>query len=221
MWVWSTHRGAKAVAFSEKSSKPIGLFDAVDDRYSLKRPLSQSSFSTIVVDYPVGLKAALTRERSAECEIDALYQPKVVHSIGKDNITHGILPGITVTPAPPPLHIPPDTYAAGLSPVLSPRTSASKERNTTPTPSTKLPRLVIVDSSFTVSLHDELEIREGETLRLLEEYEDDWCLVERLDPESAKRGVVPRFCVVDKPNVVTSKKSRRIRPSRQQPRLDP
>ncbi|KAF8582294.1 hypothetical protein K439DRAFT_1306905, partial [Ramaria rubella] len=60
---------------------------------------------------------------------------------------------------------------------------------------------VVVESTFTVTLHDELQIREGEILRLLEEYEDEWCLVQRVGSNLLEKGVVPRFCVIDKPDV--------------------
>jgi hypothetical protein len=189
------------------------LFDAVDEEYGVKRTLSQSSSDTLVVVPPTGPKAAMTRERSpVEFKINLAYQPKVVYSASQDGKNHGILaPGITVTPAPPSLQItPPPADVVVPTPALSPRTAASKARGTTPAPSAKLPRLVIVESTFTATLHDELEIREGETLRLLEEYEDEWCLVQRVGRKDAEKGVVPRFCVIDKPDVVPVRKSRHI-----------
>ncbi|KAF8516756.1 hypothetical protein JB92DRAFT_2715080 [Gautieria morchelliformis] len=63
--------------------------------------------------------------------------------------------------------------------------------------------MVVVESTFTRSLHDELEVHEGETLQLLEEYEDEWCLVRRVGPKAAEQGVIPRFCVVDPPQTTT------------------
>lgn len=62
-----------------------------------------------------------------------------------------------------------------------------------------LPRLVVVACTFVPSLPDELAIRPGEPLRMLEEYEDEWCLVQRVGKVDAERGVVPRFCVQDVP----------------------
>ncbi len=61
-----------------------------------------------------------------------------------------------------------------------------------------LPRLMIVASTFVPSLADELPIRAGEVLRMLEEYEDEWCLVQRVGKVDAERGVVPRFCLKDR-----------------------
>jgi hypothetical protein len=58
-----------------------------------------------------------------------------------------------------------------------------------------LPRLVRVQDIFTPSLDDELTIEMDEILKLLEEYQDGWCLVER--SRNGERGVIPRFCVKD------------------------
>lgn len=57
-----------------------------------------------------------------------------------------------------------------------------------------LPRVMIVQSTFKPSLTDELLVRVGEKLKMLEEYEDEWCLVQRIGGDMQK-GVVPRFCL--------------------------
>ncbi|TFK54627.1 hypothetical protein OE88DRAFT_935287 [Heliocybe sulcata] len=67
---------------------------------------------------------------------------------------------------------------------------------------TKLPRLMTVVTTFQPSMDDELSIQNGETLRLLEEYEDEWCLVQRVGRYDAEKGVIPRFCLVERPVVV-------------------
>lgn len=51
-------------------------------------------------------------------------------------------------------------------------------------------------------MDDELYISVGETVRLLEEYEDDWCLVQRVGRIDAAKGMVPRFCLSERPEVV-------------------
>lgn len=155
----------------------------------------------------------MTRERTAaEVKVNLRYQPKVIYAGPEENTIlvskhlAGKPPGITLTP-PPGLQIsPPPVYVAVPAPALSPRTGASKAPRTSvlsnaskPTNGSKLPRTVVVESTFTPSLHDELAIQEGETLRLLEEYEDEWCLVQRMGPNTTERGVVPRFCIVDNP----------------------
>jgi len=64
-----------------------------------------------------------------------------------------------------------------------------------------LPRLMLVSTSFKPIRDDELAVRAGETLRLLKEFEDEWCLVQRVGRPDAEKGVVPRFCLVDRPRV--------------------
>ncbi|PCH41741.1 hypothetical protein WOLCODRAFT_101154 [Wolfiporia cocos MD-104 SS10] len=60
-----------------------------------------------------------------------------------------------------------------------------------------LPRTMAVEGTFKPSLADELPIRVGERLVLLEEYEDEWCLVQRGAGADAQKGVVPRFCLAE------------------------
>ncbi|KAH9848861.1 hypothetical protein C2E23DRAFT_410412 [Lenzites betulinus] len=98
------------------------------------------------------------------------------------------------------------------SPVPSPRRASSfgigmpmgadQQTNLKSKPSVKgqkLPRTMLVEHTFIPSLADELTIKVGETLRMLEEYEDEWCLVEGLGNRSNERGVVPRFCLKERP----------------------
>lgn len=69
-----------------------------------------------------------------------------------------------------------------------------------------LPRMMIVVCAFVPSLSDELPIRVGEPLRLVEEYEDEWCLVQRVGGPDADRGVIPRFCLQDVPAMQSARK---------------
>ncbi|KAG6906518.1 hypothetical protein DXG01_013483 [Tephrocybe rancida] len=66
----------------------------------------------------------------------------------------------------------------------------------------KLPRLMSVSSSFTPSLDDELAIKLGDTVRMLDEYKDGWCLVQRVGRIDAPKGAVPRFCLQERRGVV-------------------
>ena len=50
-------------------------------------------------------------------------------------------------------------------------------------------------------------MRAGETLRLLKEFEDEWCLVQRVGRPDAEKGVVPRFCLADRPRVIKNRVS--------------
>ncbi|KAE9410988.1 hypothetical protein BT96DRAFT_969229 [Gymnopus androsaceus JB14] len=71
-------------------------------------------------------------------------------------------------------------------------------------------RLMAVINTFHPSLADELPITIGDCVRLIEEYHDGWCLVQRVGKADAPRGVVPRFCLVDRPSAGTkSTKSRK------------
>ncbi|KAI0374637.1 hypothetical protein BV20DRAFT_381842 [Pilatotrama ljubarskyi] len=121
---------------------------------------------------------------------------------------HLNLPTVTVTHDNSTLAVP----AAVPSPVPSPRRASSfgvgapmgtdQQANLKSKPSIKgqkLPRTMLVEHTFVPSLADELSIKVGETLRMLEEYEDEWCLVERLGSRSGERGVVPRFCLKERP----------------------
>lgn len=105
---------------------------------------------------------------------------------------------------------PPTIHGQASSPSHSPRTAASKSPvgysttlSTNSSPSGKPYRLVIADSTFPPSLSDELEIQVGEHLYLIEEYEDEWCLVQRVG--SQEKGVVPRLCVVEKDRTPSTK----------------
>lgn len=106
--------------------------------------------------------------------------------------------------------VPPTSHGQASSPCLSPRTSASKSPGgypTTPCTKSSSPskpyQLVVVDSTFPPSLADELAIQVGEHLYLIEEYEDEWCLVQRVG--SQEKGVVPRLCVVEKDRTPSTK----------------
>ena len=104
------------------------------------------------------------------------------------------------------------------SPIPSPRTSsygAYAPDSAWKTPATsrprsksiggkRFPRLMVVTCTFVPSLADELAIKVGETLRLVEEYEDEWCLVQRVGKPDAEKGVIPRFCLQERPEIVAS-----------------
>ncbi|THU86003.1 hypothetical protein K435DRAFT_650315 [Dendrothele bispora CBS 962.96] len=49
-----------------------------------------------------------------------------------------------------------------------------------------------VINTFVPSRDDELKIDISESVRMLEEYRDGWCLAQRTDAEDAPQGVVPR-----------------------------
>jgi len=108
----------------------------------------------------------------------------------------GIIPPL---PAQKPTNSPARTSSYGPHPALAPRLSSSSRRS-----DRKLPRLMTVANAFDPSMEDELCVAVGETLRLLEEYEDEWCLAQRVGRIDAEKGVIPRFCLMERPEVVPS-----------------
>ncbi|KAI0313124.1 hypothetical protein OF83DRAFT_1175970 [Amylostereum chailletii] len=96
------------------------------------------------------------------------------------------------------------------SPSLNPRTHSFNSKVSATMPSMRdcvsahlsgsaLPRLMVVCTSFPAMRADELPITVGESLRLLEEFEDQWCLVQRVGRVDAELGVIPRFCLAERP----------------------
>ncbi|KAJ7633076.1 hypothetical protein FB45DRAFT_914317 [Roridomyces roridus] len=63
-------------------------------------------------------------------------------------------------------------------------------------------RLMVVSSPFTPSLDDELPITVGETLRVLEEFQDGWALCQRIGRIDAPKGVVPRTCLTEREKII-------------------
>ncbi|KAH9951910.1 hypothetical protein B0H21DRAFT_3661 [Amylocystis lapponica] len=114
-------------------------------------------------------------------------------------------PALAITTRPPGIQTPVTTKYNPRSPLVpTPRTSSFRPNFDTKTPITavpkssarkNLPRMVIVKVSFVPTLADELPIKVGEKLVLLEEYEDGWCQVQRASQADGDKGVVPQFCV--------------------------
>lgn len=139
-------------------------------------------------------------------------------TVSRDNLP---IPPMPVSP--PRQALPPTPPAAlklnfeGIAPPPSKKSAPSPARNSSfgPHPAVntrlsgssrnsekKFPRLMSVVNSFDPSMEDELAISVGETIRILEEYEDEWCLVQRVGRIDAEKGVVPRFCLMERPDVV-------------------
>ncbi|KAK7034743.1 fus1 actin binding protein [Paramarasmius palmivorus] len=72
-----------------------------------------------------------------------------------------------------------------------------------------LPRLMTVINTFEPSLDDELLVKIGDTVRLLEEYNDGWCLAQIIGKADSPRGVVPRFCLVERESVIPTSSAKR------------
>ncbi|KAJ3576882.1 hypothetical protein NP233_g127 [Leucocoprinus birnbaumii] len=70
-----------------------------------------------------------------------------------------------------------------------------------------LPRLMTVVNTFVPNLEDELSIKVGDTVRMLEEFRDGWCSVQYVGKYDAAKGVVPRVCLRERRSIVPVRKS--------------
>lgn len=68
------------------------------------------------------------------------------------------------------------------------------------------PRLMTVAATYTPTLSDELPIKVGEIVRMIEEYEDEWCLVQHVGRTDDKKGVCPRFCLLERQDIIPRRK---------------
>ncbi|KAF5338730.1 hypothetical protein D9611_013370 [Ephemerocybe angulata] len=65
-----------------------------------------------------------------------------------------------------------------------------------------LPRLMTVVAPFMPTLEDELPLKVGDTVRVIEEYRDGWCLVQQVGRIDSPRGVVPCVCLQERKRIV-------------------
>ncbi|KAH8825221.1 hypothetical protein DL96DRAFT_170841 [Flagelloscypha sp. PMI_526] len=65
-----------------------------------------------------------------------------------------------------------------------------------------LPRVMIVQNTFTPNLEDELSVVRGEAIRMLAEYKDGWCVVQRVGAYDSPKGVVPRSCLSERSQAI-------------------
>lgn len=95
-----------------------------------------------------------------------------------------------VLPSPPPT---PASITFGLgsdgSQIGSSRVQHDKD--------VELPRLMNVVALFTPNLSDELYVRIGDTVRIIEEYKDGWCFAQFLGKDDEPKGVIPLVCLRD------------------------
>jgi hypothetical protein len=71
-------------------------------------------------------------------------------------------------------------------------------------------RLMTVINTFHPSLDDELHIQLGDCVRLIEEYHDGWATVQHVGRADSPRGVVPRFCLVDRTSAPPKSRKRSL-----------
>ncbi|EAU88901.2 hypothetical protein CC1G_12842 [Coprinopsis cinerea okayama7 len=65
-----------------------------------------------------------------------------------------------------------------------------------------LPRLMTAITRFVPTLDDELLLQVGDTVRVIEEYRDGWCLVQQVGRIDSPRGVVPAVCLQERRRIV-------------------
>jgi len=56
-------------------------------------------------------------------------------------------------------------------------------------------RLMNVVVAYDPELPDELELKVGDVVKLLKEFDDGWCVVEYTDRVGKRPGAVPRLCL--------------------------
>lgn len=120
-------------------------------------------------------------------------------------------PKITLTVPPTPAFVAEDDKpiasplrtASMLFTASQPESTVTEAMPTTTTTSDDesvlpLPRVVIVKATFTPTMEDELPIVRGEAIRMLAEYKDGWCVVQRVGAFDSPKGVVPRSCLQER-----------------------
>ena len=114
---------------------------------------------------------------------------------------HAKVPETAVAPAP--LTPKPLNVQHNTSP--RPSTSGSDKSASSATSAAAVPKgpdgqplnVHRVQLDFAPSMDDELELRQGQLVRMLHEYDDGWCLCVRLD--RSQQGVTPRSCISKMP----------------------
>lgn len=66
----------------------------------------------------------------------------------------------------------------------------------------RAPRLMNVIAAYTPTLPDELSVKVGDTVRLIQEYRDGWCFAQYVGRVDAPKGVVPLVCLEERKRMV-------------------
>ena len=66
----------------------------------------------------------------------------------------------------------------------------------------RTPRLMNVIAPYSPTLPDELSVRVGDTVRLLQEYRDGWCFAQYVGKVDAPKGIVPFVCLEERKRMV-------------------
>lgn len=100
-----------------------------------------------------------------------------------------------------------ESYAARdtMIPLDSWRDSGSSDGSDSEKDSQRLPRLMSVSVAFAPTMDDELAVKAGDVVRMIEEYQDGWCLIHHVGRAGAPRGVCPRFCLQERKRIVPTR----------------
>lgn len=216
-------------ANNELVSPPLPVKQVTTTRYSHKPDASHSSFTNRSANKEDGTPPPIYRTLPPpppppESSLPSMPpQPptpptsmtkhKHKRSMSRSTITHISIPPTTFDIPPIPSSRDPDSADRRDSLTATPNTTArdshGRRQPSTPSlsellaPELQLPRLMIVATTFTPARDDEILVKVGETLRLLEEYGDGWCSVQRVGRQDAEKGVMPRFCLKERPKVLS------------------
>ncbi|KAK1223932.1 fus1 actin binding activity protein [Marasmius sp. AFHP31] len=112
-------------------------------------------------------------------------------------------PGYSTEPLPSPAHNTSFSYQQPTAPLQTyTKHLSSLLKSGSGNDGLSLLRLMSVTNTFTPSLEDEMLIHIGDTIQMVEEYTDGWCLVQRGGKPDAPKGVVPRSCLTKRQSVV-------------------
>lgn len=103
---------------------------------------------------------------------------------------------------PTPPHPPPTLFNYASKYTQNQDSSRPGSANSQNSPT--LPRLMTAINRFTPTLNDELALQVGDTVRIIDEYRDGWCLVQHVGRMDSPQGVVPVVCLQERKRIVPS-----------------
>ena len=158
--------------FGVHAERPVSPISEEASMYSRRSPSPVSNRSV------AGVAASGTRQTSMHADIQQMDFTLPPPSRGAPSPTGTEFSMSSVAPG---VSAPPSSGAAAIAAAGGPRNTAVHR----------------VQLDFKSTLEDEMELRGGELVRLLHEYDDGWALCIRLD--RSRQGVVPRTCLSTRP----------------------
>jgi len=158
--------------FGINAERPVSPISEEASMYSRRSPSPVSNRSVY------GVAASGNRQTSMHADIQNMDFTLPPPSRGAPSPTGTEFSMSSVTPG---MNAPPSSGAAAIAAAGGPRNTAVHR----------------VQLDFKPTLEDEMELKGGELVRLLHEYDDGWALCIRLD--RSRQGVVPRTCLSTRP----------------------